>query len=420
MTRQRLNADGAPPRGRLAAVLATAALLAACTLDEANFSQHPGFARYLEARPPSDAPPSARERRWLEAFRPRFHVPPAETGPISFYDDYIAEGSLYDGSGEHVSSRVDRERLNAYRDDPGAVFVHEGKADGGTPVVPAHVDRDTLRLPGTAEPVAAIFLTYHLVFRRSGIGTGIPGWQRTLLDWVGDADDWHQLDHYAAVTLTLVPRNGADPATAAPADLIPVAATMQQHNYMRTYVLVDAPAAADHPGRIALDGDGRVAVDVAEASHALFPHAPGRRTHRAVRFLDGDTAPYLLRGEDPPWISGDDVTDPARQVDYTLAFLPPDDAFYMFRGWLGERRRLPGRDGPPGAFYNTLPPLQPHRVQLAVFFWHEGAEGYAADLAALDLDTWRPPDADDLAPFHQRLVRALPCRDDWALPCRSP
>lgn len=415
---QQQKADGLAPRLIVAGIVAAAALVSACTLEDANFSQHPGFERYLEKHPPPGEPPTTPERRWLEAFRPRFHVPRTETGPISFYDDYIAEGRLYDGSGEFVSADVNRELLNEYRNDPEAVFVHDGEADGGTPVVPARVDRDTLQLPGMDDPVAAIFLTYHLVFRQSGIGTGIPGWQRTLLDWVGDVRDWHQLDHYAAVTLTLVPRAGADPANASPADLIPVAATMQQHNYMRTYLLVDDAGAADHPGRIAVDDDGRVAVDVAEASHALFPHAPRRREHRAVRFLDGDTAPYLLHGENPPWIAGDDVTDPARQVDYTLALLPPDDAFYMFRGWLGERRRLPGRDGPPGAFYNTLPPLQPHRVQLAVFFWYEGADGYAADLAALATEGWRPPTDEELQPFHQRLIQALPCRDDWALPCR--
>ena len=417
-TSQRHDTDRFLLRARIAGILASAAVISSCTLDEVNFSQYPGFDRYLDNHAPSDNRPTARERRWLQAFRPRFYVPGTETGPISFYHDYIAEGRLYDASGDLVSPGVDRALLNEYRDDPRAVFVHDGEADGGTPVVPARVDRDTLELPGMDEPVAAIFLTYHLVFRQSGIGTGIPGWQRTLLDWVGDVRDWHQLDHYAAVTLTLVPRGDSDPADATPADLIAVAATMQQHNYMRTYLLVDDPADAEHPGRIAADDDGRIAVDVAEASHALFPHAPRRREHRAVRFLDGDTAPYLLHGNDPPWIAGGDVTDPAREVDYTLSFLPPADAFYMFRGWLGQRRRLPGRDGPPGAFYNTLPPLQPHRVQLAVFFWFEGADDYTGDLAALNTEGWRPPSDDELRPFQQRLIRALPCRDDWALPCR--
>jgi hypothetical protein len=118
-------------------------------------------------------------------------------------------------------------------------------------------------------------------------------------------------------------------------------------------------------------------------------------------------------------VAGDDVTDPAREVAYELAFLPPADAFYMFRGWLGERRRLPGRDGPPGAFYNALPPLQPRAVQVPVFFWFEGAEGYPADFAALDTTGWRPPDEQALRPFAERLARVLPCRPRIPVPCRS-
>lgn len=394
-----------------------AALLPGCSLEESNFSQYPGFSRYLESRPPAESSASQREQAWLQTHRPVVFVAEDEPGPISFYGDYIDEGYLRNGDGDRVSDTVDQALLNAYREDPQAVFTHTVERGGGTPVVPARVDRARLRLPGMEQPVAAIFLSYNLVFRQSGIGTGIPGWQRLALDLVGDTRDWHQLDHYAAVTLTLVPKRGVDADAAAADELIPVAATMQQHNYMRTYVIAADPRrAADHPGVISLT-DGRVAVDVAERSHALFPHAPERRRHRAVRFLEADTARYLVSGEDPPWIAGDDITDPARRVQYELTFLPPADAFYLFRGWLGERRRLPGRDGPPGAFYNTVPPLQPRAVQLPVFFWFEGAEGYAQDLAALDIGGWQPPDREALEPFHRRLMDALPCRDDWSLPC---
>ncbi|MFO7859325.1 MAG: hypothetical protein R6V11_10480, partial [Ectothiorhodospiraceae bacterium] len=344
------------PRTQLwVTVGALAALLPACSLEESNFSQYPGFSRYLESRPPAETAASEHERAWLRAHRPVVFVADDEPGPISFYGDYIPEGSLRDGDGERVSESVDRALLNAHRADPQAVFTHTGEPDGGTPVVPARVDRAQLQLPGMDVAVEAVFLSYNLVFRQSGIGTGIPGWQRLALDLVGDTRDWHQLDHYAAVTLTLVPERGVDADAAAADELIPVAATMQQHNYMRTYVIAaDADRAADHPGLVSLT-DGRVAVDVAERSHALFPHAPERRRHRAVRFLEADTAAYLVSGEDPPWIAGDDITDPARRVDYELTFLPPADAFYLFRGWLGERRRMPGRDGPPGAFYNTVP-----------------------------------------------------------------
>jgi hypothetical protein len=41
-------------------------------------------------------------------------------------------------------------------------------------------------------------------------------------------------------------------------------------------------------------------------------------------------------------------------------------------GYLGERRLLPGRDGPPGADYDTLPPLKPLPRQLVAFAWRPG------------------------------------------------
>jgi len=412
-----------PCRGSCAA-LRTAALLlvlplvvSGCTLAATNFSQYPGFAAYLAAHPRAQQPPDARERTLLEAFRPRFFVAAHERGPISFYADYIAAGTLRDGDGKHVSSTVDRDLLNAHADDPRATFVHTGPDAGGTAVVPARVRTAELDLPGMEAPQRALFLAYNLVFRQSGLAAGLAGWQRGLIDLVADADDWHQLDHYAAVTLVLVAERGADVAAAGADELIPVAAIMQQHNYRRTYVIVDDPARAAHPGRVALGAERRIGVDVARHSHALFPHAPQRRRHRAVRFLDADTAHYLITGEDSPWLAGDDITDPAREVDYELAFLPPTDAFYMFEGFLGERRRLPGRDSPPGAFYNTLPPLKPDAVQLAAFFWHEDAEGFAADWRALDLAGAELPSPAALAPFERGLVRALPCREDWRLPC---
>lgn len=411
-------ARGGRRLGRLVAGgVALAALVSACAQDDANFSQYPGFAAYLEANPPAETAPDEAERALLRAYRPRFHVAEGESGPISFYGDYIPEGYLVDGSGERISADVDRALLNAHKTDPEVIFTHTGSPEGGTPVVPARINRDTLALPGSDSAVPVTFLTYNLVFRQSGIATGIPGWQRGLLHIVADPNDWHQLDHYAAVTLALVPETGAAADTSDPEALRPFAAVMQQHNYMRSYVLVPPGQARDHPGRTALPADGRLEVDVAEQSHALFPHAAERRRHRAVRFLDGETANYLIDGTNAPWLAGDDITDPARTVDYELTFLPPSDAFYMFRGWLGERRRLPGRDGPPGAFYNTPPPLQPERVQVPVFFWHEAAGGYPADFGELALDGWQPPGPDALAPFARRLVAALPCRDGDPLPC---
>ena len=88
-----------------------------------------------------------------------------------------------------------------------------------------------------------------------------------------------------------------------------------------------------------------------------------------------ESARYLVEGMDRPWLAADDVTEPAREIEPELRFLPPADAFYVFAGWLGERRLLPGRDGPPGADYNTLPAFKSKAVQLALFYWAEGAVG---------------------------------------------
>jgi hypothetical protein len=89
---------------------------------------------------------------------------------------------------------------------------------------------------------------------------------------------------------------------------------------------------------------------------------------------------YMLDGERRPWQVADDITDPSREISYRLDFLPPSDAFYTFKGFLGERRALPGRDGPPGAQYNTLPAFKPLETQLALGYWRDGN---ANDLARL-------------------------------------
>jgi len=81
---------------------------------------------------------------------------------------------------------------------------------------------------------------------------------------------------------------------------------------------------------------------------------------------------YLLGFGARPTMAADDVTDGQNEAAYTLGFLPPDAAFYTFQGFLGERRRLPGRDGPPGADYNISPTLKPWGIQVLVGFFREG------------------------------------------------
>ena len=320
-------------------------------------------------------------------------LPEGHEGPIDFYRDYIAQGELRDGGGALISAAVTPEVLNAWKSDPAVVFTHR---PGGMPPrarIYGRIERGELELPGCAAALTVTFLTYNLVFRHSGLPMGLPAWQAALLAPVADLDDWHQLDHYTALTLALAAEDAGD--------LAPFAATFQQHNYLRTYLLANE----EGPGRLALPPDGRIAVDIALRSNELYPHRAGRVQRRAVSFMTPDAARYLVDGSDPPWRAADDVTLPAREIEPELALLPPADAFYVFQGWLGERRALPGRDGPPGADYNTLPPFKPKALQLALFYWAEERSDFLAMLGELFADG-RPGGA-ALAPFARRLAKDL-------------
>jgi hypothetical protein len=381
-------------RRGVAPILAAVLALAACSDEAGNFSQHPGFAEWYAAHPPERSLPSAAERALLERYRPRVFLPAGHPGPIDFYRDYIAAGTLNAADGTLISADVTPQILNAHKHDPGVVFTHRPSGRPPQPVIYGRIDHADLMLPECAAPLPVTFLTWHLVFARSGLPAGLPGWQALPLGLLGDLDDWHQLDHYTAVTLALA----ADQAGAP----VPFAATFQHHNYLRTYLL----AAEDGPGRLRLPPDGRIAVDVAVRSNELYPHRPDRMVRRAVSFMTPDSARYLVDGTDRPWLAADDVTEPAREIQPELRFLPPDDAFYVFEGWLGERRLLPGRDGPPGADYNTLPALKSKAAQLAVFYWAEGASDYLAAVDGLFADG--RPSTLEPAPFVARIARDLP------------
>ncbi|MGQ0484018.1 MAG: hypothetical protein ACT4SY_01500 [Hyphomicrobiales bacterium] len=311
-----------------------------------NFSQHPGFAEYFARNPPSDAPPSTAGQDLLRKHRPRFFVGEGEEGPIGFYDDYIAHGTL---EGSAVIAAVTRAALNAHKDDPRAVFSHRAAVKPPEPAIFGRIDR-------TADFTV---LTYHAVFRKSGLPAGMSWWQWAGLNLVGDTRDWHQLDHYTAVFLYL------------DRDLVPVAMMLQQHHYQCSYLFGES---------VELPADGRPLVDIAIASNELYPHAEGRLRRRAVSMITPSALRYMLGAAARPMTTADDITDPSREVDYRLDFLPPSDAFYTFKGYLGARRLLPGRDGPPGAQYNTLPEFKPLEVQLAMGYWRPGNAG---DLARL-------------------------------------
>lgn len=337
-----------------------ALMATACSDREFNFSQYPGFTEWYAANPPSDALPSADEQALLQRYKPRFYLPADQEGPIDFYRDYVPFGQLIDGDDRLISDEVTQDLLNAHKADRHVVFTHRPAEKAINPVVYGRIATERARWPGCDDLLPLTFLSYHLVFRSSGLPADVPWWQAAPLGLVADLEDWHQLDHYTAITITLAPSQGQE--------LTPIAATFQQHNYQRTYLL----SGAEGRGRLSLPGDDRLEVDIARRSNELYPHRqePGRR--RAMSFMDPDGARYLVADGKAPWLAADDMTDPAVVIDPPLTFLRPNDAFYTFQGWLGERRRLPGRDGPPGADYNTLPPMKPLVHQMALSYWHEG------------------------------------------------
>jgi hypothetical protein len=342
-----------------------AAVFCACELSYANFSQHPGFSEYFAAHPRRADPPTPEEQALLRRYLPRYFLASGQPGPVDFYADYIAHGELRDETGRLVSRQVTQAILNAFKTNPGAVFTYRPHRGPTHPTAYGRIDKEAVRVPTEAGPApeSFTFLTYNLVFAVSGLPAGLPPWQDALVRLVASPEDWHQLDHYISATIALDAR------------LSPVAVTLQQHNHMHTYLL-----GADIP----LPADCRIRLDVAIRSNELYPHVNRSTRHRAVPMPDPAAMHYLLSGERPPLLAADDLTDNHIEVGPILAFLPPEDAFYGFQGFLGARRWPRQRDGPPGADYNTLPALKPKAMQMLAFYWREGNP---EDLARFDR-TW--------------------------------
>lgn len=321
-----------------------------------SFSQYPGFAEYFAAHPRSPELPGAAAQQMLARCRPRLWVGPDQEGPLSFYDDYIAHGRLQAGDGRLISRSVTRSQLNAQRDDPRAEFVHEPAPGPVTPVAFGRVDREAVLDLGDFT-----FLTWHFVFRRSGLAAHLGWWRSLLAGLAGDLDDWHTLDHYTAATLALDPLG------------VPVALILQQHNGLRAYWL---------GSDLAWPADARLRLCAALRSNELYPCPDGGGRHRVVPFMTAETLAYLITGEQAPWRAAEDVTEPAREIAYRLDFLPPADAFYSFAGYLGERRRLPGREGPPGADYFAPPALLSRSIHLVALRWRENDTERMPDMIA--------------------------------------
>ena len=325
-----------------------ALLLTAGCAEGQTFAQYPGFAEWFAEHPPDPRPPTAAERELLRQYRPVLRTTPAHPGPLDFYRDYIAHGTLR--AGDRDWNDVHRKLLERHVDDPDAVFHHRPPTDArNRRVAYGRVDRAAL------EPFGELtFLTWHFVFRHSGLPSELPAWQGVLAGLLGDRDDWHQLDHYTAATLVLGPRRQ------------PLGLLLQQHNVVRSYWF----------GRdLALPADGRVRLAAAVRSNELYPWTGERRRHRVVRFLAPDNLRWLASGAgEAPWTAAHDIVQAGRPIDYALRFLPQTDPFYRFHGRLGARRLLPGRDGPPGADYNALPAFKDRVLQFCALRWSGRAD----------------------------------------------
>ena len=346
---------------RCAAAMAFVAVTQGAALAQSgNFSQQPGFANHYVAHPRRSTAATDDERALLQRHRPRLWLPAGHAGPIDFYGDYIANGTLVSGGGSVHEGPVDRALLNRFKNNPQAVFTHRPCVDCAPPRAVVLGRIDTAPVPmGDGSERRFTFLTYHVVFRHSGVLAGLATWQAWPMRLLADLDDWHQLDHYTAASIVL-DESGA-----------PIALMLQQHNGLRTHVFGETIEAQ----RVEWPADGRVPLDVALRSNELYPHRAGRHERRAVRFVDADALGYLIGLGPQPSLASRDITEPVQQADYELDFLPPDDAFYSFAGYLGERRALPGRDGPPGADFNTWPTLKPLGLQLLSGYWREGNRG---------------------------------------------
>ena len=327
-------------------------LLLSTSCAEDNFSQYLGFDAIRDGL--GDTIPASAQQQLIKQYQPILFIADTEEGPIDFYADYIANGTLTESGGAPLSN-VTSADLNRARHDPQAVFEHNPSSR--TPITPTAyggIYQATLTL-SDGKTVALTFLSYYFVFRHSGLPRNISPIYRRLAGLFGDINDWHQLDHYTAAFVALN-------------DNQPFAVILQQHNYMRTYFIEDEAAFAM----------GKIMIDAAISSNELYPHRKNEIYHRAAGSMNAKTVDYLTGQSDHKgWRVADDVTHGAREVDYQLKFLPPNDAFYVFEGYLGKRRILPGRDGPPGAIYRNVPEWWPLEKSLYVFYWHDNDSDYA-------------------------------------------
>lgn len=314
-------------------------LITGCSKNESSFTQMPGFSEYFAKNKPSQALPTKTDQALLTQFRPRVFLAKGQTPFIDFYKDYIAHGALYIDN-KLVSKTVTQDLLNKHKNNLKAEFRYVAHSYKTTPVVYARIHRD--KLEHENQTLALTFLSYNIVFANSGMIKGLPAWQRLGVGIVASNTDWHQLDHYVGLTLVL---SGDKP----------IAVMLQQHNYQTTWLMADK----NSENTLKLSDDQRVGVDVAMQSNELYLHQAKYTKHPGISWVTEDNIEFLKTRKNKPMMAGWDITHGEIEQDYALKFLPTADAFYTFIGKLGKSRKLPGRDGPPGADYVTWPSLMP-------------------------------------------------------------
>ncbi len=327
--------------------------------DQGNFSSFPGFKRYFEANPPRATVPTEAQQALLKRFRPRIYLAEGQQAPVDFYADYIASGELYVG-GKSLGQEIGQSQLNEAIERGDAEFVYKGALPlKGSATVYGRFDIDILEFQGESWPLE--FLSYNLVFPSSGLLAKLPLMGKLGLGMISNLSDWHQLDHYVGLTVVLYQQQ-------------PIAFYLQQHNYQTTFLVSEQSA---------WPTDNRVAVDVALRSNELYRHSASLQRHPGVSFVSEKTVAFVKTGKHKPIMAGWDVTHGQEELTYQLGYLPPSDAFYQFKGRLGKSRKLPGRDGPPGADYVTLPGLMPYANRLVSGYRPASVEREREKIAAL-------------------------------------
>jgi hypothetical protein len=320
-------------------------------LKQSTFASFPGFDDYFAVTPRLETAASPKEQDLLEKWRPILYISEGGTAPIDFYRDYIANGSLKRLDGSVVSNNMTLVVLNKWKNNEDVEFSYY-------PTVLPNNIRATVYARIDKVPVENglihRYLRYNFVFPTSGLAAELPSGTNLPAKILGWSNDWHQLDHYTAVTIVL------DELEA------PIAVFMQQHNLISSYIFgKDLPSP---------DADNPLAVVAAKGSNELYPLQQNSELRwPVVNFLSTGNLEFMLTGRNGGLFSAFDIAFPqTHPTSYALEFLSPSDAFYSFRGFLGARRRLPGRTGPPGADYNTLPSLKSPQAQLLFGLWRTG------------------------------------------------